>query len=114
MAAKGPKADLGFRRVGVVVAPSPLAVLEADQRAVRLFRLVGSYRSGPPRRAAGYADGLPRSLSERAAVYYEAVRLQIVGRVSMDSMTVDISALPEGALTLGSLVEMLGPQQTLK
>jgi alanine racemase len=63
--------------------------------------------------AAGYADGLPRSLSDRGAVYFGAVRLPIVGRVSMDSMTVDISALPEGTITLGSLVEMIGPHQTL-
>ncbi|MBX5101525.1 alanine racemase [Rhizobium lentis] len=63
---------------------------------------------------AGYADGLPRCLSDRGAVYYEGTRLPIVGRVSMDSITVDISALPEGALTLGSLVEVLGPHQTLE
>ncbi|MBX4909018.1 MULTISPECIES: alanine racemase [Rhizobium] len=64
--------------------------------------------------AAGYADGLPRCLSDRGAVYYKGTRLPIVGRVSMDSITVDISALPEGALTLGSLVEVLGQHQTLE
>lgn len=64
--------------------------------------------------AAGYADGLPRSLSGRGAVYYQGTRLPIVGRVSMDSITVDITALPEGTLRLGSLVEVLGPHQTLE
>jgi len=64
--------------------------------------------------AAGYADGLPRSLSDRGAVFYDGVRLPIVGRVSMDSITVDITALPEGTLSLGSLVEVLGPNQTLE
>ncbi|MBZ7925947.1 alanine racemase [Ensifer adhaerens] len=64
--------------------------------------------------AAGYADGLPRCLSDRGAVYCDGVRLPIVGRVSMDSITVDISALPEGRLHLGSLVEVLGPHQTLE
>lgn len=64
--------------------------------------------------AAGYADGLPRSLSERGAVYYRGTRLPIVGRVSMDSITVDVSGLPEGTLTLGSLVEVIGPHQTLE
>ena len=63
--------------------------------------------------AAGYADGLPRSLSNRGAVYFGDQRLPIIGRVSMDSMTVDISALPEGVVTLGSLVEMIGQHQTL-
>ncbi|MCZ7497396.1 alanine racemase (plasmid) [Aminobacter sp. SR38] len=64
--------------------------------------------------AAGYADGLPRSLSDRGAVYYNGVRLPIVGRVSMDSITIDISALPAGTLSLGSLVEVIGPSQTLE
>ncbi|HEY0122949.1 MAG TPA: alanine racemase [Rhizobium sp.] len=62
--------------------------------------------------AAGYADGLPRSLSDRGAVYYHGVRLPIVGRVSMDSLTIDVTALPPDTLTLGSLVEVLGPHQT--
>jgi len=63
--------------------------------------------------AAGYADGLPRSLSDRGAVYYNGVRLPIVGRVSMDSTTIDISALPEGTLAFGSVVEVLGDHQSL-
>ncbi|MCW0002162.1 alanine racemase [Pararhizobium sp. YC-54] len=64
--------------------------------------------------AAGYADGLPRSLSGRGAVYYRGTRLPITGRVSMDSITVDITALPEGTLSLGSFVEVLGPHQSLE
>ncbi|WOH62768.1 alanine racemase [Bradyrhizobium sp. BWC-3-1] len=63
---------------------------------------------------AGYADGLPRSLSGRGAVYFGGQRLPIVGRVSMDSMTVDISDLRDGALDFGSLVEVIGPHQTLE
>jgi alanine racemase len=78
----------------------------------------GSYRAGSQMRlatlAAGYADGLPRSLSSRGAAYAYGHRLPIVGRVSMDSMTVDISSLPEDALGLGSLVELIGSQQTLE
>ncbi|MGH0348925.1 alanine racemase [Sinorhizobium meliloti] len=64
--------------------------------------------------AAGYADGLPRSLSDRGAVYCDGIRLPILGRVSMDSMTVNISTLPEDRLRLGSLVEVIGPNQTLE
>jgi len=64
--------------------------------------------------AAGYADGLPRSLSGRGAVYYQGIRLPIVGRVSMDSITIDVSGLTDGALTLGSLVEVIGPHQSLE
>ncbi|MDM9623057.1 alanine racemase [Rhizobium sp. S96] len=64
--------------------------------------------------AAGYADGLPRSLSDRGAAFYGATRLPIVGRVSMDSMTINVTALPPGTLTLGSFVEIIGEHQTLE
>ena len=64
--------------------------------------------------AAGYADGLPRSLSNRGAAYFNGVRLPIAGRVSMDSISIDITALPEGTLTHGSLVQLIGPDQTLE
>lgn len=64
--------------------------------------------------AAGYADGIPISLSNRGAVYYQGAKLPILGRVSMDSMTVDASSLPEGCLTLGSSVELIGPNQTIE
>ncbi|MCI9867021.1 alanine racemase [Rhizobium skierniewicense] len=64
--------------------------------------------------AAGYADGLPRSLSNRGAAYFNGVRLPIAGRVSMDSISIDITALPEGTLTHGSLVQFIGPDQTLE
>ncbi|MCQ4632505.1 alanine racemase [Shinella sp. CPCC 100929] len=64
--------------------------------------------------AAGYADGLPRSLGGRGAVYCDGIRLPIIGRVSMDSIIIDISALPAGRLICGSLVEVLGPHQTLE
>ncbi|MGV1753202.1 alanine racemase [Agrobacterium sp. CG674] len=64
--------------------------------------------------AAGYADGLPRSLSNRGAAYFNGVRLPIAGRVSMDSISLDITALPEGTLTHGSLVQLIGADQTLE
>lgn len=64
--------------------------------------------------AAGYADGLPRHLSDTGAAYFGEVRLPIVGRVSMDSITLDISALPPGTLKLGDLVELIGPHQSLE
>lgn len=78
----------------------------------------GSHRASVEMRlatlAAGYADGLPRSLSSSGAAYAFGHRLPIVGRVSMDSMTIDISSLPEDALHLGSLVELIGTHQTLE
>ncbi|WP_429098071.1 alanine racemase [Aminobacter sp. BE322] len=64
--------------------------------------------------AAGYADGLPRHLSNSGAAFLGGVRLPIVGRVSMDSIILDVTALEPGTLKLGSLVELIGPHQPLE
>ncbi|MFG1343721.1 alanine racemase [Xanthobacter autotrophicus DSM 431] len=61
----------------------------------------------------GYADGFLRSLSNRGAGWFRGVRLPIVGRVSMDSVILDASALPAGALHAGDLVDFIGPDQDL-
>jgi len=63
---------------------------------------------------AGYADGWPRALGNRGGVYWGDRRLPIIGQVSMDSMTVDISELPVGALIEGDSVELIGPHQSLE
>jgi alanine racemase len=43
---------------------------------------------------AGYADGVPRSHSNRAVALVSGVRVPIVGRVSMDQCVVDLSEVP--------------------
>ncbi|MGX5845529.1 alanine racemase [Mesorhizobium sp. PL10] len=70
--------------------------------------------SGPLRAATislGYADGWHRRAA--SAAWFEGVRLPFVGRVSMDSIILDISALPAGRLREGDLVELLGPSQSV-
>lgn len=44
---------------------------------------------------AGYADGLPRAFSNRGSVLLDRFRAPIIGRVSMDSTIVDVSAHPD-------------------
>lgn len=62
----------------------------------------------------GYADGWWRRFSNCAgAAYFGDVRLPSVGRVSMDSFSVDVSALPEGVLAEGDLLEIIGPHQSV-
>lgn len=61
----------------------------------------------------GYGDGWPRSLGGKGAAWFEERRLPIVGRVSMDSLTIDISDLPGSRLEEGDFVELLGPAQSL-
>lgn len=43
----------------------------------------------------GYADGFPRRLSNRARVWLGNVAAPVVGRVSMDMVTVDVSLVPD-------------------
>jgi alanine racemase len=66
--------------------------------------------------AVGYADGWPRCLSSQGAAYFQGTRLPFAGRVSMDSITLDISELRARGvrLQLGDEVELLGPHQTLE
>lgn len=63
--------------------------------------------------SVGYADGLPRALGNRGAAFFRGTRLPIAGRVSMDSISLDITALPDGALRPGDWVELIGPHQSL-
>jgi len=77
-----------------------------------------TYRADGPRRIAtisvGYADGVPRALGDVGAVYLDDDRLPIVGRVSMDTLTVDATDLPAGAVQPGAMVELIGPHQRLE
>ena len=57
--------------------------------------------------AAGYADGLPRTLSNRAQLWDGDTPCPLVGRVSMDMITVDITDLPE----IPRELDILGPNQ---
>ncbi|MEO8648485.1 MAG: alanine racemase, partial [Acidobacteriota bacterium] len=54
----------------------------------------------------GYADGLPRSLSNKGHVIVNGRRVPIVGRVSMDWTTIDVTDLPAAAR--GDLVTLIG------
>jgi alanine racemase len=57
--------------------------------------------------AGGYADGLPRTLSGKAQLWDGDTPCPLVGRVSMDLITVDITHLPE----VPKYLDILGPNQ---
>ncbi|MCC5969812.1 MAG: alanine racemase [Pararhodobacter sp.] len=71
----------------------------------------GTWIAGRPTRlatvAAGYADGILRSLSNRATLWAGDAPCPVVGRVSMDLLTVDVTHLAEVPETL----ELLGAHQ---
>ncbi|MCK0207075.1 alanine racemase [Starkeya koreensis] len=131
----GPAYHGALVRPGIALyggAPTPgvanpmLPVVRLDVRVVQIRTVPAGARVGyggthvtaGERRlatiAAGYADGLPRALGDRGAAYHGTTRLPIAGRVSMDSLTLDITALPPGTLKPGSPVELIGPHQTLE
>ena len=56
--------------------------------------------------AMGYADGYPRHAATGTPVMVDGVRTRLIGRVSMDMLTVDLTDLPQAGL--GSRVELWG------
>jgi alanine racemase len=69
-----------------------------------------TFRTKRPSRIAtlpvGYADGYSRSLSNLGEVLVRGRRVPVVGRVSMDLTTIDVTDLPEAAV--GDEVVLLG------
>ena len=59
----------------------------------------GIYRTDKPTRVAtipvGYADGYPRSLSNKGYVLIKGKKAPILGRVCMDQLMVDVTDIPE-------------------
>jgi alanine racemase len=111
-----PEARFDLVRVGIMLsghspAPSrenPIRLLKAVRwvsRVARLFRVaqgesVGYGRTWIAERdsfvglvPAGYADGYPRVLGNRAHALVGGRRCPIIGRVSMDQITVDLTGL---------------------
>ena len=57
--------------------------------------------------SVGYADGFPRALSNRAVACFDGGRVPLVGRVSMDLTTFDLTGEP--ACGPGGWLELIGP-----
>lgn len=68
------------------------------------FRAEATMRIGVV--ACGYADGYPRVAALGTPVLVDGVRTRLVGRVSMDMLTVDLTDLPQARL--GSQVTLWG------
>ena len=58
--------------------------------------------------AVGYADGWLRSLSHRGCGYLSGIRVPLLGRVSMDLVTFDVSSVPPALAHPGAMIELLG------
>ena len=100
----------------------PVVTLHArilQTRRIDAFQTVGygaAWRSARPSRVAtialGYADGYFRTLINRTHVHLAGHRVPVIGRISMDLATIDVTEVPEAACELGATVEVLGPDLT--
>ena len=57
----------------------------------------------------GYEDGIPRLLSNKGFVYFKKDRFKIIGRISMDSFTIDISKCSHD-LKVGMYVDIINDE----
>jgi alanine racemase len=114
-------------REGGAGAPAPnlmqtAAVLSAkvlQLRRIDLGESVGygaTFRAKRPTMLAtvalGYADGLPRTLSNKGIAVLNGARVPVVGRVSMDMAILDVTDLAE-APRVGDEAELLGDHVSL-
>ena len=71
----------------------------------------GQWTAARPSRIAtvsvGYADGFPRSLSNAAVACFDGAPVPLVGRVSMDLTTFDVTDVP--AAQPGTWLDLIGP-----
>ena len=64
--------------------------------------------------ASGYADGYLRSLSNKSVGYVGDVKVPLLGRVTMDMLCFDVSAVPESSLHEGAPVTLLGDRDGIR
>ncbi len=74
-----------------------------------------AHRVGGPTRLAtvgvGYADGYLRSLSDRGSAFIGGEEVAVVGRVSMDLITLDVTGVAPDEARPGAWVDLIDPRQ---
>jgi len=109
--AKG-TAPLRLLEVRPALAWKTAVLAVKDLPAGALVGYGGMYRTTQPTRiavlAAGYADGIPHRLSNKGRVIANGSLAPIIGAVSMDLTTIDITHCPP--LKVGDAVTLLGSE----
>ena len=111
----------GHPTEGVTLKPGlTLEAPIAQIRTIETGESVGygaTYKADQPRLLAtvtlGYGDGFPRSSSSKGFATIEGERCPIVGRVSMDLITIDVTSVPKLARP-GVFAQFIGPQAPLE
>ena len=130
----GPAYHYDLARPGVALygvnptpgAPNPMRQVVSLQAKILQVREIDAPQSvgygaahrvaGPTRLATlgvGYADGYLRSLSNRGSALIGDTRVAVVGRVSMDLITLDVTAAPRDLAQPGAVVDLLEPEDGL-
>ena len=125
----GPEYHFDVARVGLALyggnpfgsGPNPMSEVVHLKAKILQVRKIDSpqgvgygatHRATGPARIAtipvGYADGYPRSLGNRGFAVIDGIRIPVVGRVSMDLITVDVTDVPEHLSIPGCEVNLLG------
>ena len=105
-------------------APNPMAQVIRLQGKILQVREIdapqsvgygATFRASEPMRLAtvgvGYADGYLRSLSNRGTAFLAGHEVPVVGRVSMDLITLDVTAVPPEAARPGEWVDLIDPER---
>jgi alanine racemase len=97
---------------------TPVITLEAPVLQVHEVGVPGSVGYGATHRTragariatvpVGYADGYLRAAGARATARIGGHEVPLAGRVSMDLISLDVSALPASAVRPGTMVELIG------
>ncbi len=89
-----------------------IQIRELQNESLKMIGYNSTYQVQSQMRIAvlgvGYADGYPRNLSNLGFAFFKKVKLPIVGRISMDYITVDLSGLQENKIKQGDWVELIG------
>jgi alanine racemase len=104
--------------------PNPMRPVVRLQARILQTRHIGpgdgvgyglTYRPTAPRRiatiATGYADGFMRSNAGQGCAWLDDLHLPVLGRISMDSMAIDVTDAPESRTGPGAMVDLLGPRR---
>ena len=62
----------------------------------------------------GYADGYHRTLGNRGVTHIGGIACPVLGRISMDLISIDVTAVSENKAHPGATVEIIGPSQDIE
>src|SRR5690606_24265065 len=109
----GPAGDAANPMQGVVTFEGRILQTRTIDRPGTVGYGAG-YRVAPPAKCAtvsiGYADGYLRSLTGRGSLFVKGEKCPVIGRVSMDSVVIDITHC-RAEVQPGDAAEIIGPHQ---